>query len=87
MLFYIYITIDNIFLYTFLKFLVIFIFVVIILVQFCVILVRNGMFYLEKNKSLNLVIVFYYVIDTVYIYSWKRIDKILTHFGDATYQK
>ena len=28
-----------------------------------------------------------YVIDTVYIYSWKTIDKILTHFGDATYQK
>jgi len=31
-----------------------------------------------------LVTIFYYVIDTVYIYSWKKIDKILTHFGDAT---
>ena len=26
---------------------------------------------------------FYYVIVTVYIYSWKKIDNILTHFGDA----
>jgi len=52
------------------KFLVIFIFVV-FLVQFCVILVRNGMFYV-KTKSSNLVIVFYYVIDTMYIYSWKE---------------
>jgi hypothetical protein len=23
----------------------------------------------------------------MYIYSWKKIDKILTHFGDANYQK
>ena len=51
----------------FLKFLVIFIFVVIILVQFYVILVRNGMF--KKNISSNLVINFYYVIHTMYIYS------------------
>ena len=28
--------------------------------------------------------IYYYVIDTMYIYSWKKIDKILTHFGDAT---
>ena len=35
----------------FLKILVIFIFVVIVLVQFCVILVRNGMF--KKKKILN----------------------------------
>ena len=27
---------------------------------------------------------FYDVIDTVYISSQKQIDKILTHFGDAT---
>jgi len=31
-----------------------------------------------------LVTIFYYVIDIVYMYSWKKIDKILTHFGDAT---
>ena len=55
---------------------------VIFLVQFCVILVRNGKFY-EKHKPSYLVATFYYVIDTVYIYSWKEIDKILTHFGDA----
>ena len=30
------------------KFLVIFIFVVFVLVQFCVILIRNGMFYINK---------------------------------------
>ena len=52
--FYIYITIDNIFFVHFFKFLVIFIFVVIILVQLCVILARNGMF--NFFKSLNLVI-------------------------------
>ena len=40
-----YITINNIFCMFLLLFLVIFIFVVIILIQFCVILVRNGMFY------------------------------------------
>ena len=44
------------------------------------------MFY-EKKKSSNLVTIFNYVIGTVYIYSWKKIDKILTHFGGATYQK
>ena len=32
-------------------------------------------------------LVFYYVIDTVYIYSWKKIDKILTHLGDALCKK
>ena len=26
-------------------------------------------------------------MDTVYIYLWKRIDKILTHFGDALCKK
>ena len=51
--------------------------------QFCVILARNGMFYLKKI-SFNLVIYFYNVIDIVYIYSWKKMDNILTHFGDAT---
>jgi hypothetical protein len=35
-------------------------------------------------KTSNLVTIFYYVIDTMYIYSWEKIDKILTHFGDAT---
>ena len=30
---------------------------------------------------------FYYVIDTVYIYSWLKFNKILTHFGDATYEE
>ena len=29
----------------------------------------------------------YYVIDTVYIYLWKKNDKILTHFGDALRKK
>ena len=76
-------TIDNIFFIYFLKFLVIFIFLIIVLIQFCIILARNGMF--SRNKiSSNLVINFYHVIDTMYIYSWKKIDKILTHFGDAT---
>jgi hypothetical protein len=66
--FYIYITIDNILFI----FLVIFIFCSICLVQLCVILVRNGMFN-KKTKSSNLVTKFYYVIDTVYIYSWKKL--------------
>ena len=43
------------------------------------------MFYFKKSS--NLVTIFYNVIDTIYIYLWKQIDKILTHFGDATYQK
>ena len=31
---------------------------------------------------------FYYVIDAVYIYSWKKkIDKNLTNFGDALCKK
>ena len=64
----IYTTIDSIFLYSFIFF-VIFIFVVNVLVQLCIILVRNGMFYKKKQKSSNLVTIFYYVIDTVYIYS------------------
>ena len=33
--------------------------------------------------SSNLVTIFYYVIGTVYIYSWKKIDKSFTCFGDA----
>ena len=28
-----------------------------------------------------------YVIDTMYTYSWKKIVKILTHFGDALCKK
>ena len=52
------------------------------LVQFCIIIVRNGMFY-EKQKSSSLVTNFNFVIDTMYIYSWKKIDKILTQFDDA----
>ena len=66
--FHIYITIDNIFCIFKKKLVVIFIFVVIVLVQLCVILVGNGMFY-EKTKSSNLVTLFYYVIDAMYIYS------------------
>ena len=31
--------------------------------------------------------IFYSVIGTMYIYLWNTIHKILTHFGDATYQK
>ena len=56
--------------------------VIIFLVQFYVILVRNGVLY-WKNKSSNLFTIFYYVIVTVYIYSWIKIDTILTLFGDA----
>ena len=44
------------------------------------------MFY-EKHKSSYYVINFHYVIDIVYIYSWKNIDKILTHFSDALCKK
>ena len=35
-------------------------------------------------RSSNLVTIFYYVIDAMYMYAWKKIDKILTHFADAT---
>ena len=81
-----YITIEIIFL-IFLTSFFIFIFVVMFFfVQLCIILVRNGMFY-EQHKSLYLVAIFYYVIDTVYIYSRKNIDKILTHFGDTLFKK
>ena len=45
------------------------------------------MFYEKKKKIINLVTSFYYVIGTVYIYSWKKIDKRLTHFGDALCKK
>ena len=30
---------------------------------------------------------FLYVIDIMYIYSWKKIDQILIHFCDATLKK
>ena len=53
---YIYIIIDNIFcIYNF-RIWVIFIFVVIFLVQLCVILVGNGMFY--KKQLINLVTIY-----------------------------
>ena len=52
--FYIYITIDSKNKYIFLKFFVIFFCVVIVLVQFCVILVRNGMFYIKKIHQIQL---------------------------------
>ena len=48
----IYTTIDSIFLYSFIFF-VIFIFVVNVLVQLCIILVRNGMFYKKKTKIIK----------------------------------
>ena len=56
------------------------------LVQLCVILVRNGMFY-EKNKIIKFGYNFYDVIDAMYIYSWKKNDKILTYFGDPLCKK
>ena len=34
-----------------------------------------------------MVTISYYVIDNVYIYSWKKINNNSTHFGDANYQK
>ena len=34
-------------------------------------------------ENTNMVTVLYYAIGTVYVYSWKKIDKNLTHFGDA----
>jgi hypothetical protein len=30
---------------------------------------------------------FYYVIDTMYIYLWKKIEKKLTYFGDPLCKK
>ena len=42
---------------------------------------------MKKHKSSYLVTIFYYVINTVYIYSWKQTDKILTHFGDILCRK
>ena len=35
------------------------------------------------KKSSNLDTIFYYMIDTMYIHSWIKSDKILIHFGDA----
>jgi hypothetical protein len=66
--FYIYITIDDIFVYFFEIFGHLHFILVFVLVQFCIILVRNGIFSRNK-KSSNLVINFYHVIDTMYIYS------------------
>jgi hypothetical protein len=45
-----YITIDNIFFHISVKFLVIFVFCSIFLVQLCVILVSNNMFYLKNHQ-------------------------------------
>jgi len=69
--FYMYITIDNI------HFLILshLYFVVIVLVH---ILVRTICFILKFGYHFN------YVIDNVYIYSWKIIHKSLTHLGGAT---
>ena len=49
-------------------------FVVICLVQFCIILVRNGML-LWKIQTIIFRYHFYYIIDTVYIYPWKKLIK------------
>ena len=82
---YIYIAIHNIF-YISLKFLVIFIFVVIVLVRFCFNLIRINMYYSKKKQNHQTWLpFFYYVISIMYIYSSKKIDKLLTHFGDALY--
>ena len=81
-LFYIYITIDNIF-YIFLKILGILYFYSKLLVQFCIILVKNVMFYLKKH-----IIKFGYeflVCNRYCVYLlMKTIDKNLIHFCDAT---
>jgi hypothetical protein len=42
--------------------------------------------FIEKKDPQIWLPFFHYVIDTMYIYSWKNIDKIVTHFGDASYQ-
>ena len=42
-------------------------FMVIFLVQFCIIVVKNGLFY-EKHKLSYLVTIYYYIIGIVYIY-------------------
>ena len=51
--------------------------VVICLVQFCIILARNGRkkTHTHTHKSSYLVTVCYCVIDIVYIYSWKKLIK------------
>ena len=74
-----------IFLYICLKFLGIFTVVVTILVQFYVILVRDGMFY-QKHISSNLDTIFT-VLKIPCIYTHEKNVKILAHFGDATYQE
>ena len=40
-----------------------------------------------EKKSSYFVTIFYYVEDTVYIYSWKKNGKFFTHFGDALCKK
>ena len=64
--------------YIFVEFLVIFIFVVIVLVQLCVVLVRNGMFMIKKKNWLPFLLCYRY---HVYLLI-KNIGKILSHFGD-----
>ena len=48
---------------------------------------NNKSWVLYKKKIIKFVYHFYYVIDTMYIYSWKRNYKMLTHFGDALCKK
>ena len=81
-----YITIDNIFFYKFLWFFVIYIFVVIILVQFYVILVRNNMFHKKKHRSFDFG--YHFLLCNRYRVSllMKQTNKLLTHFNDATYR-
>ena len=43
--------------------------------------------FMKKHKPSYLVIIFYYVIDTVYICSLKQIYKNLNHLGDALCKK
>ena len=58
----------------------------IVLVQFCIIIVRNGMFY-EKHKSLYLVTTFLLSNRNCVYLLMKKTDKILTHLGDALCKK
>ena len=57
-----------------------------LLVQFYIILVRNGMFY-EKHKSSYLVTILLLCNGYRVYLLMKKIDKILTHFGDALCRK
>ena len=69
--------IDNICFYIFLEFFRHLHFVVIVLVQFCVFLDRIGMLYKKQREKIIKFgyHFFYYVIDTVYIYSWQKLIK------------